>query len=275
MNVSNSTDSEAKNWCVKWGGSHSFFVYGNGWIYSRGQFIGSDSVFKENIEEIKNPLEKLLQLHGVMFNSKKTEGNPDTVRFQDKFGKWHIMSPNQFDNLDTTKFNVKAIKRLVGERKMKHLGLIAQEVEKIIPELVRVTPDGTLAVEYYSIIGLLIEAMKEQNNMINNYYQNPANKVKSKPDKETLRFEEENVLFQNKPNPFKNNCLIKYKVALSRKDATIMIFDMQGSLIKSYKDLKDEGEITIFGNELKPGMYFYSLVVDGKEIDTLRMILTD
>ena len=51
---------------------------------------------------------------------------------------------------------------------------------------------------------------------------------------------------------------------------------MQGSQIKSY-EIHERGNssITIHGSELEPGMYLYTLVVDGQETDTKRMILTD
>ena len=42
-----------------------------------------------------------------------------------------------------------------------------------------------------------------------------------------------------------------------------------------YLNVLGSGSITIRGNELRPGMYLYSLNVDGKEVDTKRMILTD
>ena len=42
------------------------------------------------------------------------------------------------------------------------LGLIAQEVEKVLPELVETGDDGLKRVNYSNMIGLLIEAIKEQ-----------------------------------------------------------------------------------------------------------------
>ena len=45
------------------------------------------------------------------------------------------------------------------------IGLIAQEVEKIIPEVVH--GDETKSVSYGNLVGLLIEAIKEQNVEIN------------------------------------------------------------------------------------------------------------
>lgn len=182
-------------------------------------------------------------------------------------------------SLDTTKFNSKYINQLINQRDMKHLGLIAQEVQKIVPELVNVIPDGTLAIEYNAIIGLLIEAIKEQDEKIEAllYRLTDANlkstnsEVKSMPEDNSASF-----LFQNAPNPFNKTTVIKYKVTLSAKEASILLFNLQGLLIKTIKglDLKGDGEITISGFELRPGMYMYSLIVDGSIIDTKRMILT-
>jgi len=39
-------------------------------------------------------------------------------------------------------------------------------------------------------------------------------------------------------------------------------------------EVKSSG-ITFSGSELAAGMYFYALIVDGKEVDTKRMVLTE
>jgi hypothetical protein len=41
------------------------------------------------------------------------------------------------------------------------MGVIAQEVEKVFPELVETTPEGLKRVEYSGLIAPLIEAVKE------------------------------------------------------------------------------------------------------------------
>jgi len=46
-------------------------------------------------------------------------------------------------------------------------GVIAQEIEKVLPEAVKETPDGYKAVAYANTVGLLIEAIKEQQEQIN------------------------------------------------------------------------------------------------------------
>ena len=42
------------------------------------------------------------------------------------------------------------------------MGVIAQEIEKVLPEVVAQRADGYLAVKYEKIIPLLIEGFKEQ-----------------------------------------------------------------------------------------------------------------
>ena len=49
-----------------------------------------------------------------------------------------------------------------------NIGVIAQEIEKIIPEVVETQKNGFKTVNYLSIIGVLIESIKELNNKIDN-----------------------------------------------------------------------------------------------------------
>lgn len=45
--------------------------------------------------------------------------------------------------------------------KGRHTGLIAQEVEKVLPEAVSVMDDGTMTLAYGNMVGLLVESIKE------------------------------------------------------------------------------------------------------------------
>jgi hypothetical protein len=44
----------------------------------------------------------------------------------------------------------------------RHYGVVAQEVERVLPEVVKEGPDGEKSVSYTEIVPVLIEAIKEQ-----------------------------------------------------------------------------------------------------------------
>ena len=58
-------------------------------------------------------------------------------------------------------------------------------------------------------------------------------------------------------------------------NANVIVYNLEG---KQLKELQVQGRgnvsATILGNELSAGMYIYALIVDGKVVDTKRMILT-
>ena len=59
------------------------------------------------------------------------------------------------------------------------------------------------------------------------------------------------------------------------KTAQLCIHNLQGSQIKQILiSERGEGSQWISGSELSAGMYLYALIVDGKEVDVKRMILT-
>lgn len=87
------------------------------------------------------------------------------------------------DNVRTIPHAIQKVKRLKGrlytrndseDKESIHMGLIAQEVEQVIPEVVRDLSDGKKAVAYQNIIGLLIEAIKDQQKQIDDL----KNKIK-------------------------------------------------------------------------------------------------
>ncbi|MBK8808401.1 MAG: tail fiber domain-containing protein [Bacteroidales bacterium] len=93
-------------------------------------YHASDARWKTNINTINNALDAVLSMRGVTYEWKKDE-------FKDK----NFSSGTQ-------------------------IGLIAQEVEKVLPELVNTGADGYKAVEYANIVAVLIEAIKEQQKQI-------------------------------------------------------------------------------------------------------------
>jgi hypothetical protein len=53
-----------------------------------------------------------------------------------------------------------------GHDNRRHAGVIAQEVEKVLPEVVNIDESGMKSVAYGNMTGLLIEAIKELSNKV-------------------------------------------------------------------------------------------------------------
>jgi hypothetical protein len=55
----------------------------------------------------------------------------------------------------------------LDDKNKRHAGVIAQEIEQVLPEVVNTDSNGTKSVAYGNLIALLIEAIKEQQEQIN------------------------------------------------------------------------------------------------------------
>jgi len=91
-------------------------------------YYGSDSRLKENVTPITNPLEKIQQIGGYEYDWIPMEG--------------------------------------IHENEGHDVGVIAQEIESILPEIVTTRENGYKAVKYDRIVALLIECIKEQQKQI-------------------------------------------------------------------------------------------------------------
>jgi len=252
------------------GGSNSFYVKDNGEVYARGILLSSDRFLKREIETITNPLDKVLQLRGVTyFMDTKQDENP---AFDD------ILKNAKKSNPEITS---EILKQILNEKKRKNIGVIAQEVEKILPEAVSTREDGLKAVSYSDLTVLLIEAVKEQQSIIDNLKLEVAaikgSSLRS-ADMNATGISNELILTcklsQNAPNPFTERSEIKYYVADGVKNAFICIFDMQGKMLQKLDAKVGQNSLFIEGSKLDAGMYLYSLIADEQEVDTKRMILT-
>jgi antirestriction protein len=125
---------------VAGGSTNALKVYNDGqtytlWVEGSALALGgvwqdSDSKYKKNVSTLPDVLSKVLQLRGVNF-----EWNSDAVESK-------------------------------GLGTGNNIGVIAQEVEKIFPELVKEDEEGNKAVNYSNFTPVLIEAIKEQQKQI-------------------------------------------------------------------------------------------------------------
>jgi len=84
------------------------------------------------------------------------------------------------------------------------------------------------------------------------------------------------ALYQNYPNPF--NSSSKFEVHCSKLSCVkVKVFDVSGREVKTLLDDRLQPgiyEISINGREFSSGVYFYTLFVDGANIDSKKMIVS-
>jgi hypothetical protein len=108
------------------GGSVKMLLNNSGTLTVSGDLVAygspSDKRLKENIKPIESALDKVSKLQGVTFDWKKSDSLLDIKQ---------------------------------------DIGFIAQDVKKVIPELVRENEDGMLSMRHQGIAPILLEAIKE------------------------------------------------------------------------------------------------------------------
>jgi Chaperone of endosialidase/Secretion system C-terminal sorting domain len=236
----------------------------NGLLRVQTTIYTSDARFKNDVKTIENGMDVIQNLRGTTYTF-KDEGETPGFNF----------GPGL------------------------HAGFIAQEVEKVLPHLVYTDEQGYKGVDYVSVIPYLVQGFQEmadQNAAIQQQNEELAtqnrelqaqiqavlnqggassskgNAAGGSLDGTSLPAE----LFQNVPNPFNNVTEIRYSLPETVRAASLLVFDMNGKQLRSF-DISERGlgNVRIAANELSSGMYLYTLLADGKEVGTRRMIITE
>ncbi|MCU7551750.1 tail fiber domain-containing protein [Chitinophagaceae bacterium LB-8] len=252
------------------GNSSSYAGYFAGRVYSSGGYTSSDRNLKEDIVDVSNAMDVINQL------------KPKSYKFRQD-GNYKLMNLPQG----------------------KHFGLIAQDVEQILPDLVadaefdpgripQQAKEGTSttgtpqppvqeskgeiinfkALNYTELIPIMVKAMQEQQQVITEQ-QNRIEKL------EQLVYKLSNglnigtnvnnaKLGDVSPNPVKGTALISYSIPEGSKTAQLLISDALGRQIKVVQ-LSASGVINVDVSALAKGVYNYSLIVDNSIRDTKKM----
>jgi hypothetical protein len=227
--------------------------YFAGNVFATGTYTSSDEKLKTKIQDEK-ALQQILQLHPV----------------------------NYF-------YNEAAVKDLNMPAIFQH-GFIAQEMEKVFPEMVTtvtapvfsrdeksnkeelIRTETFKGINYTSLIPLLTKAIQEQQQMIEE--QNKKIAALEAAAKTSTANAKGYTLSQNIPNPFSAATTIRYSLPDNTGSALLAVFDLTGKMLLQYNLAKAGNQITINGNTLVPGIYIYSLIVNGTEMLSKKMLLT-
>ena len=248
-----------------------FAGYFNGDVYTTaGSYLLSDSTLKENIQDLTDPMNIISQLNPKSYTFKQ-QGN-ESMQFA------------------------------AGT----HFGLLSQDVEAILPQLVKngihparydslgnetYSAIEFKALNYTELIAFLIAGMKEQQLAIaamqaelanltgggNRNFHPEGDVGEEKGNNSSIDVELKNaksiILNVAVPNPFAEQTVITYFITDDVHKAQILFYDNTGNILKKVDvNEKGAGQINVYANDLSSGVYSYSLIADGKLIETKKMV---
>src|SRR3972149_5986020 len=271
---------------------YTFYVNGSTWS-TTGWHSPSDKRVKKNIQGIDRDdiMTKIMSLEGKTYEF----DSPEELRKMHEEGvfKFPLDTIYEEDSLHPGELNLNKIKKIRINTPVfpsgRQFGVLSQDVLNVFPSLVKLdSASGMYGVNYDGFIPILLEGIKAQQNRINSLeselqeIKNQLGLYGDKPKKKSAGVDADDtgeagsgpVLYQNQPNPFNTNTKISLFLPGEIIEAKLYIYDLQGLQKKSINiPGRGDVDITINANELNPGMYIYSLIADGKEIGTKRMIL--
>ena len=255
---------------ICWRTVSNFRLQIEGNAISHGWYTWSDVSIKSNVTNVTGALTKVLALRPVEYNYNQSAINiwrDSTIK-------------NDSSEIKQATIDAEAT-RSIAVDEPKHLGLIAQEVAQVVPNIVSPIANSQ-AVNYVELIPLLIKSTQEQQAIIDS-----LNLQIQQLRQEIVNWQGRSIdtigqsksrLFQNNPNPFDGNTTITYFIdeATAVTSATIEVRNIMGTL-QSTITLNDGtglGNVQYNGSNLSPGYYIYTLKINGSVKDS-KMFLKE
>ena len=243
-------------------------VYVSNNLTAPNLFTTSDSRLSENLVSLgerdnsgKATLENILNMNVVEYNLKGRQFEEISEN----------VDPEKAEELrKELEYLKKEDKEMTSRR---HFGVNAEELQKLYPDLVLEGQDGYLSVNYSELVPLLIRSIQVLKQELDEVKSKPKAQKRAQATGINASSASGNILYQNAPNPFKEQTIIRFKLAEGVQDASVCIFDMTGKTLKKLPISSGMESVSIGGYELGEGMFLYSLIVNGQEIDTKKMVI--
>jgi len=238
----------------------------------------SDQRFKTNVKEDVQGLDFILKLRPVNY---QLDAQKLDNFLRAPFGKT--------SSVDTVAEYQTA---LAKKGNVVYTGLLAQEVETAAQEtgfefsgVVKPAHENDhYTLRYAEFVVPLIKAVQEQQAIIEEQQMELAELKKlvqqlvRVPTNSALSTQQNHILKtarleQNQPNPFSDDTTINYYIPETVQNATLIIASSTGNVVKKQSiQERGAGQILLDASTLSDGMFFYSLVLDGKHVATKKLI---
>lgn len=238
----------------------------------KGVFVQSDERFKENVEPMQDVLSSLDRLEAVTYTLKNEYASQCRASLADMpvLSEKDIRDKELFDQYFAEQ-----------EQGSDRFGFLAQNVKEVFPELVHTDKSGYMYVDYIGLIPVLVQSINELRAELaevkgEQEEEIPAMQAPQQAGQSEIEASLHAAkLYQNAPNPWSSETVIRYILPETVAHADIYIYDLQGKQLKCIPAQgRGESRVTLTARNLDAGMYVYALVADGALIDSKQMILT-
>ena len=219
----------------------------NGYVRALNVPIPSDSNLKENIRAFNTTLDKLMELKPVEFNY-KTIYNDQSSSSKEEFKGMKIKVEDERLYRNTS-------------------GFLAQDVQKIFPDMVQKNEDGTLSIYTFDWFPIIVKSLQELNDKVDE-------KLGVSSGERIGIINTNASLLPAEPKTINTPTVLNYRLPSTFKRAQMLLYSFDGKELAQYELAQNSNQIAIENTKLYAGIYYYTLLVDDKEVATHKLIIT-
>ena len=269
--------------------ANSNFVFNTNLVVN-GVNITSDVRLKDNIQSIEDPLGTLSQIDGVSYTYRLSEiqeaREPEEAVFSGTSNS-EISISGATSSTDNTAVTAKDVEyqrlqqeidqREAAEANRRRIGFLAQDIQKVLPELVQTNEKGIMSIDYTGFIPLIVESLKQMQQTIQDQQKEIETLQSLLPAETKSMFRstsnEEVSVVEGAKLFNRAGASVSYTLPSTYNTADLKIFDISGKLLKKVVLTGNNSIVEINPSEIGLGTFVYTLFVDNKKADILKKFI--
>ncbi|MBK8506184.1 MAG: tail fiber domain-containing protein [Saprospiraceae bacterium] len=240
----------------------------------------SDRRLKTDVRDYNDGLEQILKINPVSFRYNGKGGVSDT--------KSEFVGVIAQDIQEIAPYTVEDVNLKVSTLKTSR-----SSFDEALESDGKTSSENYLRFDPNALTYMLINATKDQQKIIEEQKEQMQSQEKRITDLEATVVELKNLiqdvrgsveinlsgddlgyLGQNVPNPYQGETSVTYVIPSKAQESSINIYDGTGKFVKSVNiQQTGKGQLKLNAQNLPGGIYSYQLVVDGKVVDSKKMLL--
>ncbi|MFN8209189.1 MAG: tail fiber domain-containing protein [Bacteroidales bacterium] len=216
-------------------------------------------------------------VYGTVVNISDLRLKENVAGMTDMLSRINLLNPVSFDyTIDYSGVSDEGTRSQLIQWDQGRKGFVAQDVQKIFPQLVKVNEaDSMLYLQYTGLVPVLVQGMKEQNEQIISLLRE-ISKFGSDTENDALNTGPEGFLFSASVGSSGQPMEIPYYVSDDAIGMELRITDLQADPVLNLS-LTDKGlaRISIPSFSLPPGMYYCNLILDKKQCDSKLLMINE